>query len=187
MHNNNTKPLMPFNEYILTERVIYRAPDVEREIKNKNKPTIQTDANGLPICPPAKREMDREDILTAGKAINTSLKRLGLNITVIVTHHSRDDRIGHARNVSPISKCELYRVFYGVFKKYGKEIEASIPKTEHEDSAFQFIITDTQTNLNVVCAANWRRSINSNALRMKTVMRKKGFVPNNPREKHYKI
>jgi hypothetical protein len=185
---------MNFAEYKLFEAAVDLDDDIEGDYEvrkpsatSKPRPVQSRSYVSQSTPAPRQREMTRDEMESTNKIINNLMKQLGLNITVILTYHTRDDRMTHQRNDIPVSASEIYNLFLGVFKKYGKLIEQSIPKVEDENQAFQFIMTDTKTNLNMVMAGNWRRSIQSNALRVKTVMRKKGFVPNNPNEKHFKI
>lgn len=97
-----------------------------------------------------------------------------LGIDVEFTRHFLD-RVNDERNRKQITICELKKLFLDVFKIHGTKIK--------QMKNLESVLKDTKTDINIPFVLKFNHRSKDLELVSKTVMRKKNFVPNNPREK----
>jgi len=103
----------------------------------------------------------------------------GLKVDVEFTKHFFD-RLHDERNGKEISKQDLIDLFRKEYVRYGKEIANM--KVDSEA-----VLSDLSTNVNSPVVLKWNSKKKMLELTVKTVMRKKGFKPNNSNDKHFKV
>ena len=105
-----------------------------------------------------------------------------LDIDVEFTRHFLD-RVNDSRNGRQITIEELKKLFIEVFKKHGKDINKS--GNRHKDIGG--VLTDMKTDVNTPFFLKWDNNRKEFEMVATTVMRKRKFKPNNPKEKKYVV
>lgn len=105
-----------------------------------------------------------------------------LDIDVAFTRHFLD-RVNDPRNKKDIEIQELRKLFIETYKKYGSMFK----KMAKKDSDIQGVLNDISTQINSPFVLKWDNRNREFDLVSKTVMRKKNFVPNNPKERKYTV
>ena len=103
----------------------------------------------------------------------------GLGMDVSFTRHFLD-RVNDPRNKKQITKKELAQLFAKEYERYGKTLARLGPDQEA-------LLTDLSSSINTPVALRWNRQKQTLEMVAKTVMRKPGFRPNDPSEKHFKV
>lgn len=105
-----------------------------------------------------------------------------LDIDVEFTKHFKD-RVNDSRNGKQITIEELKNLFMKIYSKHGKAINKS--GNRHKDIGA--VLTDLQTNVNSPIFLKWDNNKKEFEMVASTVMRKKNFKPNSPKEKKYTV
>lgn len=117
-------------------------------------------------CPTSNEPVSKADLNKLEAALDKLFKKIGLDIEF--TRHFLD-RLNDARNKKQITICELSRLFYKVFKKYGMSL-ANIKNVDMEA-----VLNDISTEINVPFVMKMNRKNGALELVSKTIMRKKDF------------
>lgn len=107
-----------------------------------------------------------------------------LDVDIKFTRHFLD-RVNDNRNKRQITVCELEKLFTDILKEYGGELTRAV-KSRREDE-IEGVLADMSTNINVPFVLEWDKRKKEFIMIKKTVMRKRGFRPNNAKEKMYKV
>lgn len=107
-----------------------------------------------------------------------------LDVDIKFTRHFLD-RVNDTRNKKQITVCELEDMFTDVLKEYGGQLTRAV-KSRKEDE-IEGVLSDMSSNINVPFVLEWDKKKKEFVMIKKTIMRKRGFRPNNPREKVYRV
>lgn len=138
--------------------------------------------------PKLKTKTERKNTGEVTKAQLNALERYldsvwkNLDIDIEFTKHFLD-RVNDSRNGKQITIEELKHLFIEVFKKHGKDINKS--GNRHKDIGG--VLTDKSSDVNTPFFLKWDNKAKEFELVASTVMRKRSFKPNNPKEKKYVV
>lgn len=120
----------------------------------------------------------RKDLNILEKLLDNLYK--SLNIDVEFGKHFFD-RVNDTRNKRQITIGELRELFTKAYARHAQKFP------DFEKAKIEAILIDLQTDINVPFLLKFNRKSGMIEMHNKTIMRKKGFRPNNPRDRALKV